>query len=131
MNRESNSNAMKTIFSGLITGVVMMTALNEAALANKTYFRAKTCYQDQYIETYYPETGKILCTSAVEKKGLNSPAPRTSISMGAKAISTRRGIAPTLIQLIDRRRLEEEGLSRLPLQRTTVLVWKEPSMAAF
>ena len=56
MNHESNSNAMKTIFSGLITEVVMMTALNEPVLAYKTYSRAKTCYQDQYIETYHPGT---------------------------------------------------------------------------
>ena len=56
MNHEPNSNAMKTIFSGLITGVVMMTALNEPALANKTYSRAKTCYQDHHIETYHPGT---------------------------------------------------------------------------
>ena len=131
MDHEPNSNVMKTIFSGLITGVVMITALNEHALANKTYSRAKTCYQDQYIETYHPGTRKFLGTSAVEKKGLNSPAPRTSISMGAKAISTRRGIAPTTIQLIHRQRQEEEGLSRLPLQRTTIPVWKEPSLAAF
>ena len=47
---------MKTIFSGLVTGVVWITVLNEPALANKTYSRAKTCYQNQYVETYHPGT---------------------------------------------------------------------------
>ena len=46
----------KIYFSGLITGLVLITVLNEPALANKTYSRAKTCYQNQYVETYNPGT---------------------------------------------------------------------------
>ena len=33
-----------------------MTVLSEPALANKTYSRAKTCYQNQYVEIYHPGT---------------------------------------------------------------------------
>jgi len=51
--------------------------------------------------------------------------------MGAKATSTRRGITPTTIQLIHRQHQEDERLWRLPQQRTTILVWKELSLAAF
>ena len=47
---------MKNIFSGVITGIVLLTVLNEPALAHKTYSRAKTCYQNQYVETYHPGT---------------------------------------------------------------------------
>ena len=54
MNQQTNFSVMKNIFSGLITGVVMTTVLNQPALANNTYSRAKTCYQNQYVETYHP-----------------------------------------------------------------------------
>ena len=33
-----------------------MTVLSEPALDNETYSRAKSCYQNQYVETYHPGT---------------------------------------------------------------------------
>ena len=54
MNYQANSSVMKNIFSGLITGVVMTTVVNQPSQANNTYSRAKTCYQNQYVETYHP-----------------------------------------------------------------------------
>ena len=47
---------MKNISSKLITEDVLLPVLNEPALANKTYSRAKTCYQNQHVETYHPGT---------------------------------------------------------------------------
>ena len=41
-------------FSGFITGVLLITVLNEPALAHKTCSRAKTCYQNQDGKTYHP-----------------------------------------------------------------------------
>ena len=42
MNTEQLVHCEKS-FSGLFTGVALMTLLSEPALANKTYSRAKTC----------------------------------------------------------------------------------------
>ena len=58
---------MQNIFSGLNTGVVLMTVLNEPALANKTYSRAKTRFQNQYVETI-PAPERSLDMSAVERR---------------------------------------------------------------
>ena len=73
-----------------------------------------------------PAPEKSLGTSAVERRGSNGPAPRPCISMGAKATNTRRGITPTTIQLIHRRRQEDERLWRLPQQRMTFLFGRNP-----
>ena len=51
MNQQTNSFVMKNIFSGLIAGVVMTTVVNQPSLANNTFSRAKTSYQNQYVET--------------------------------------------------------------------------------
>ena len=68
---------MKNIFSGLITGVVLITVLNEQALADKTYSRAKTCYENQYNETYHPGTvEKPGFVSSREERG-ERPCPKS------------------------------------------------------
>ena len=54
-----------------------MTLLSEPALANKTYSRAKTCYQNQYVETYHPGTrekpGYVSSREAVSYTHLTLP----------------------------------------------------------
>ena len=91
MNCETNSNAMKTIFSGLITGVVMMTVLNEPALANKTYSRAKTCYQDRYIETYHPGTRENPGYVSSREERVELPCPKNLHFHGRKSHKHRGG----------------------------------------
>ena len=108
-----------------------MMLLSEPALANKTYSRAKTCSQNQYVETYHPGTREKPGYVSSREERVERPAPRPFISMGAKATNTRRGITPTTIQLIHRQRQEDERLWGLPQQRTRIPVWKEPSLAAF
>ena len=58
----------ENIFSKLITGDVFLPVLNEPALANKTYSRAKTRFQNQYVETI-PAPERSLDMSAVERRG--------------------------------------------------------------
>ena len=101
-----------------------MTVLSEPALANKTYSRAKTCYQDQYVETYHPGTREKPGYVSSREERVERPCPKTLHFHG------RKSITPTTIQLIHRQRQEDERLWRLPQQRTTI-VWKEPSLAAF
>ena len=91
MNNQPNSNAMKTIFSGLITGVVMMTALNEPALANKTYSRAKTCYQDQYIETSHPGTWENPGNVSSREVRVELPCPKNLHFHGRKSHKHKEG----------------------------------------
>ena len=91
MNHEPNSNAIKTIFSGLITGFVMMTALNEPALANKIYSRAKTCYQDQYIETYHPGTRENPGYVSSREERVELPRPKNLHFHGRKNHKHKEG----------------------------------------
>ena len=69
--------------------------------------------------------------SAVERRGSNDPAPRACISMSAKAISTRRGIAPITIPPINRQIQAGKPLSWILQLRTAILVWKELSLSVF
>ena len=69
--------------------------------------------------------------SSVERKGSNDPAPRACISMGAKAINTKRGIAPTTIPPINRQLQAAEPFSKMLQLKTAILAWKELSLAVF
>ena len=122
---------MKNIFSGLTTGVVLITVFNKPALAHKTYSRERIVIRINTLRHTIPAPGRSLAMSAVERRGSNDPAPRACISMGAKAINTRRGIAPTTIPPINRQLQAEVPLSWILRLRTAILIWKELSLAVF
>ena len=69
--------------------------------------------------------------SEVKRRLSNNPAPRACIDMGAKAISTRRSIAPLTIPPINRQLPAEKPLSLILRLRTAILIWKELSLAVF
>ena len=54
-----------------------MTLLSEPALANKTYSRAKTCYQNQYVETYHPGTREKPGYVSSREERVERPCPKT------------------------------------------------------
>ena len=85
MNQQTNSSVMKNIFSGLITGVVMMTLVNQPALANNTYSRTKTCYQNQYVETYHPGTRNKPGYVSSREVRAERPCPKTLHFHGSKS----------------------------------------------
>ena len=72
-------------FSGLITGVVLITVLNKSALANKTYSRAKTCYQNQYIETYHPGSREKPGYVSSQEERVERPCPKSLHFHGRKS----------------------------------------------
>ena len=82
---------MKTIFSGLVTGVVWITVLNEPALANKTYSRAKTCYQNQYVETYHPGTRQKPGYVSSREERVERPCPKGLHFHGRKSHKHQEG----------------------------------------
>ena len=91
MNQQANSCIMKNIFSGLVTGVVMMTVLNQPSIANNQYSKAKTCYQNQYVETYHPGTrDKPGYVSSREEK-VERPCPKTLHFHGRKSHKHQQG----------------------------------------
>ena len=54
-----------------------MTVLSEPALANKTYSRAKSCYQNQYVETYHPGTREKPGYVSSREERVERPCPKT------------------------------------------------------
>ena len=91
MNQHNNSSIMKNIFSGLITGVVMTTVVNQPALANNTYSRAKTCYQNQYVETYHPGTRDKPGYVSSREERVERPCPKTLHFHGRKSHKHQEG----------------------------------------
>lgn len=91
MNQQSNSSVMKNIFSGLITGVVMTTVVNQPALANNTYSRTKTCYQNQYVETYHPGTRQKPGYVSSREERVERPCPKTLHFHGRKSHKHQQG----------------------------------------
>ena len=91
MNQQTNSSVMKNIFSGLITGVVMMTVVNQPALANNTYSRTKTCYQNQYVETYHPGTRDKPGYVSSREERVERPCPKTLHFHGRKSHKHKEG----------------------------------------
>ena len=82
---------MKSIFSGVITGFVLITVLNEPALANKTYSRAKTCYQNQYVETYHPGTREKPGYVSSREERVGRPCPKSLHFHGRKSHKHQEG----------------------------------------
>ena len=82
---------MKNIFSGVITGVVLITVLNEPALAHKTYSRAKTCYQNQYVETYHPGTREKPVYVSSREERVERPCPKSLHFHGRKSHKHQEG----------------------------------------
>ena len=91
MNQLTNSSVMKNIFSGLITGVVMTTVMHQPALANNTYSRAKTCYQNQYVETYHPGTRDKPGYVSSREERVERPCPKTLHFHGGKSHKHQQG----------------------------------------
>ena len=67
---------MKNIFSVLITVVVMTSVVNQPSLANNTYSRAKTYYQNQYIETYHSGTRENPGYISSREERVELPCPK-------------------------------------------------------
>ena len=103
-----------------------MTVLSEPALANKTYSRAKTFYQNQYVETYHPGTREKPGYVNSREERVERPCPKTLHFHGRKSHKHKEVITPTTIQLIHQQRQEDERLWRLPQQRTTFLFGRNP-----
>ena len=82
---------MKNIFSGLIAGVVMTTVMNQPSLANSTYSRAKTCYQNQYVETYHPGTRDKPGYVSSREVRAERPCPKTLHFHGGKSHKHQQG----------------------------------------
>ena len=82
---------MKNIFSGVITGVVLITVLNEPGLAHKTYSRAKTCYQNQYVETYHPGTREKPGYVSNREERVERPCPKSLHFHGRKSHKHQEG----------------------------------------
>tara|TARA_B100000401_G_scaffold416953_1_gene339663 strand:- start:96 stop:659 length:564 start_codon:yes stop_codon:yes gene_type:complete len=91
INQQTNSTVMKNIFFGLITGVLMTTAVNQPALANNTYSRAKTCYQNQYVETYHPGTREKPGYVSSREERVERPCPKTLHFHGGKSHKHQQG----------------------------------------
>ena len=131
INQQTNSTVMKNIFYGLITGVLMTTVVNQPVLANNTYSRAKTCYQNQYVETYHPGTREKPGYVSSREERVERPCPKTLHFHGGKSHKHQGGTAPITIQTINRQRQAEKPSSWTLLLRTTIPVWKEASLAVF
>lgn len=82
---EAHSSLMNKLLSGLITGIVLTPALQEPALANMTYSQAKTCYQNQYVETYHPGTRDKPGFVSSREERVETPCPKTLHFHGRKS----------------------------------------------
>ena len=85
MNHQTKLSVMKNIFSGLITGVVLTAVVNQPSIANNTYSRAKTCYQNQYVETYHPGTRDKPGYVSSREERVERPCPKTLHFHGGKS----------------------------------------------
>ena len=131
MNHQANYSVMKNIFSGLITGVVMTTVVNQPSQANNTYSRAKTCYQNQYVETYHPGTRDKPGYVSSREERVERPCPKTLHFHGGKSHKHQQGHRAH--NHPDHPPTTSSGkLSSRPLLlRTTIPVWREVSLAVF
>ena len=68
-----------------------MKVLSEPALANKTYSRAKTCYQNQYVEIYHPGTREKPGYVSSREQRVERPCPRTLHFHGRKSHKHKEG----------------------------------------
>ena len=68
-----------------------MTLLSEPALANKTYSKAKTCYQNQYVETYHPGTREKPGYVSSREERVERPCPKTLHFHGRKSHKHKEG----------------------------------------
>ena len=88
---QSNPFIVKKVFSGLFTGVALMTLLSEPAVANKTYSRAKTCYQNQYVEIYHPGTREKPGYVSSREERVERTCPKTLHFHGRKSHKHKEG----------------------------------------
>ena len=68
-----------------------MTVLSEPALANKTYSSAKTCYQNQYVETYHPGTREKPVYVSSREERVERPCPKNLHFHGRKSHKHKEG----------------------------------------
>ena len=91
MNQQTNFSVMKNIFSGLITGVVLTAVVNQPSIANNTYSRAKTCYQNQYVETYHLGTRDKPGYVSSREERVELPCPKNLHFHGRKSHKYQQG----------------------------------------
>ena len=70
---------------------MLITVLNEPALAHKTYSRAKTCYQNQYVETYHPGTREKPGYVSSGEERVERPCPKSLHFHGRKSHNHQEG----------------------------------------
>ena len=70
---------------------MLITVLNEPALAHKTYSRAKTCYQNQYFETYHHGTREKPCYVSNREERVERPCPKSLHFHGRKSHKHQEG----------------------------------------
>ena len=70
---------------------MLITVLNEPALAHKTYSRATTCYQNQYVETYHPGTREKPGYVSSREERVGRPCPKSLHFHGRKSHKHQEG----------------------------------------
>ena len=109
----------------------MMTLLSEPALANKTYSRAKTCYQNQYVETYHPGTREKPGYVSSREERVERPCPKTLHFHGRKSHKHKEGHHAHNHSAHPPTTSGEKGYGDSRSRGRQFIVWKEPSLAAF
>ena len=108
-----------------------MTVLSEPALANKTYSRAKTCYQNQYVETYHPGTREKPGYVSSREERVERPCPKTLHFHGRKSHKHKEGHHAHNHSAHPPTTSGERRVVAAPAAEDDIPVWKEPSLAAF
>ena len=108
-----------------------MTLLSEPAQANKTYSRAKTCYQNQYVETYHPGTREKPGYVSSREERVERPCPKTLHFHGRKSHKHKEGHHAHNHSAHPPTTSGGRKVMATPAAEDDIPVWKEPSLAAF
>ena len=108
-----------------------MTVLSEPAQANKTYSRAKTCYQNQYVETYHPGTREKPGYVSSREERVERPCPKTLHFHGRKSHKHKEGHHAHNHSAHPPTTSGGRKVMATPAVEDDIPVWKEPSLEAF
>ena len=105
-----------------------MTVLSEPALAKKTYSRAKSCYQNQYVETYHPGTREKPGYVSSREERVERPCLKTLHFHGRRSHKHREGHHAHNHRDHPPTRSEERSVVAVPNSEDNIPVWREASL---
>ena len=108
-----------------------MMVFSMPALANKIYSRAKTCYQNQYVESYLPGTPEKPGYVSTREERVERPCPKTLHFHWRKSLKHKEGNRAHNHPAHPPTTSGGRRVVAAPAEEDDTPVWKEPSLAPF